>query len=60
MSADRCEHDEARVERDARDTRLLDIHQIRAVALAGLLLAAGLIAALFDAERVAVVSGSAR
>ena len=50
MSADCCEHDGARIERDADTARLIDIREIRAAVVAGLLLASGLLADLFGLE----------
>ena len=54
MSADCCAHDEARIEGDAATTRLIDLHEIRAAALSGLLLAVGLGGSLFELDRVAL------
>ena len=56
MSADCCEHDDERIARDAATTRLIEIHEIRAAALSGALLAAGLVAGVFDAERLSWVA----
>lgn len=58
MSADCCALDDARIERDPAKTRLIDIHEIRAAAIAGALLAAGLVAGFFDAELASVVAYS--
>jgi len=56
VSADCCQHDDARIERDADNSGLLDIHEIRAAGIAGLLLAAGLIGDVLGAEQVAQVA----
>jgi cation-transporting ATPase G len=56
MSADCCDHDDARIEGDAAKARLIDIHEIRAAALSGLLLGAGLVSGLLDLDRVALVA----
>jgi cation-transporting ATPase G len=56
VSADCCAHDDARIARDSETARPLDVREIRAAAVAGALLAAGLGAELADRDTAATLA----